>query len=259
MTSLGEVLEVARCANGMTQEQLAERAHLTLPLLDPIVTDPAGAARIARMQWRLRSGPVRNLVGWLESAGCIVIEEDFGTRRVDGLSQWIEGHPVILVNSTSPTDRKRFTLAHELGHLVLHSEWFTDEPEDEADQFAAEFLMPGDVIRPELRNLSLGKLHALKRYWMVSMQALIERAYQLGVLSRSDRTRLYKRLSARGWRKSEPLSDVLPPETPALTAEIGEMLRSKGLTDDEIGRIAGYAGKSDENPFQPQDRRLRAL
>jgi len=240
-------------------EEVELRTDTQLPLLDPIDIDPAGAARIVRMQWRLPVGPVHSLVGWLESAGCIVIEEDFGTRRVDGLSQWVAGHPVILVNSGSPTDRKRLTLAHELGHLVLHSEWMTEEPERDANQFAAEFLMPADVIRPQLRRLSLGRLHELKRAWMVSMQALVERAYGLGVLPRSERTRFYKQFSARGWRKSEPLSEQLPPERPALAAEIGQAMRAQGLSDDEIAAICGYAGESDDNPFLPRDRALRAL
>lgn len=252
-------LNMHRLHTRQLMDEVNVRAEQSLPLLDPIDIDPASAARIVRMQWRLPVGPVRNLVGWLESAGCIVIEEDFGTPRVDGLSQWIEGHPVILVNSASPTDRTRLTLAHELGHLVLHSEFFTEDPESDANRFAAEFLMPADVIRPDLRKLSLAKLQDLKRAWMVSMQALIERAYQLGLLSRPDRTRFYKQFSARGWRKSEPLSDQLPPERPSLAAGIGEALRSQGLTDDEIAQIAGYATATDENPFQPRDRRLRAL
>ncbi|MGH3763554.1 MAG: ImmA/IrrE family metallo-endopeptidase [Pseudonocardiaceae bacterium] len=60
-------------------------------------------------------GSVSHLIRWLEAAGCLVIEEDFGTTRVDGLSQWIGDHPVILINSGLLADRKRLTLAHELG------------------------------------------------------------------------------------------------------------------------------------------------
>lgn len=82
---------------------------------------------------------------------------DLGNQRVDGLSQWTADHPVIVVNSANPTDRIRWTLAHEIGHLVLHREDSTDDMEKEADAFAAEFLMPEILIRSELANLTLGK------------------------------------------------------------------------------------------------------
>jgi Zn-dependent peptidase ImmA (M78 family)/transcriptional regulator with XRE-family HTH domain len=252
-------LNMYRLHTRQLMDEVSLRADLTIPLVDPVEADPDTAARMTRMQWRLPTGPVRNLTRWLESAGCVVIEEDFGTTRVDGLSQWVADYPVILVNARCPTDRKRLTLAHELGHLVLHSEHMTADPEQGANAFAAEFLMPADMIRPELRNLTLGKLHDLTRVWMVSMQALIERAWHLKLLKATDRTRLYKQIGARGWRTREPVSDELPPERPRLPQEIGEALAARGLTVDEIAHIAGFSGPSDQNPFQPPERHLHAL
>ena len=73
---------------------------------------------------------------------------------MDGLSQWATDSPVMMVNDRAPTDRLRLTLAHELGHVCLHSDQLGGDPEDEANAFAAEFLMHGDLIRSELRNLS---------------------------------------------------------------------------------------------------------
>ncbi|MHC5879723.1 ImmA/IrrE family metallo-endopeptidase, partial [Streptococcus pyogenes] len=78
--------------------------------------------------------------------------------RIDGLSQWVDDYPVMLINANAAPDRKRLTLAHELGHLVLHSTNPTENMETEATAFAAEFLMPESEIRPELRRLDLGKL-----------------------------------------------------------------------------------------------------
>jgi len=237
-------------------EHVAVRAELTIPQLDPFDTPPDAAARIMRMQWRMPGGPVRNLVGWMEAAGCLIFDETFGTSRVDGMSQWADGHPVILLNAEPPTDRRRLTLAHELGHLCLHSHDITDDIEAEATEFAAEFLMPAAVIRPALRNLTVGKLHDLKRYWGVSMQALIERAYRLGVLSKPQRTQLYKRFSALGWRKREPLSNELAPEKPRLAAEIGESCLKAGLTEEEVATIVGLdPAASGLNPFLPPDDR----
>jgi Zn-dependent peptidase ImmA (M78 family) len=84
--------------------------------------------------------------------------------------------------------------------------------EEEANAFAAGFLMPEHVIRPELRNLSLGKLIELKREWGVSMQAIFDRAYRLGLVKPSDRAEFYKPLNSRGWKIREPASDELPIE-----------------------------------------------
>lgn len=233
-------------------------ASRSVPSFDPEDTPPDVAARLVRMQWRMPSGPVRHLYRWLESAGCLVLEEDFGTQRVDGLSQLINGHPVLLLNSTAPQDRKRLTAAHELGHIVLHCVDVTDSIEDDADAFAAEFLMPAEVIRPQLRNVTIGKLVDLKQEWGVSMQALLERAYHLGLIGSEQRTRFYKMMSARGWRTSEPGSELISPEQPKLVTSIGAKLLSVGLSNAEIAQLAGYQPDRLDLPFIEQPR-LRLL
>ncbi|EUA33014.1 putative TRANSCRIPTIONAL REGULATORY domain protein [Mycobacterium xenopi 3993] len=64
-----------------------------------------------RALWRMPMGPVVNLTRWMEAAGCLVFEEDFGTQRIDGLSQWVDDHPIILINANAAPDRKRLTKA----------------------------------------------------------------------------------------------------------------------------------------------------
>ena len=251
-------LNVYRMHISLLMREVEIEPELALPRFDPLEHSPHDAARLVRMQWRMPSGPVRDLIGWLESAGCMVVAEDFGLMtgggRVDGLSQWVADWPVMLVNSRAPTDRLRLTLAHELGHVCLHSAELGGDPEEEANAFAAEFLMPADEIRPELRNLSLRKLHDLKRYWGVSMQALIEHAYRLGTLSAQRRTGFYKTLSARGWRTDEPLSEELPPERPQLVERVGRVLVDRGLSAEEAGAIAGAMPGSDYPFFLPRPR-----
>ena len=63
-----------------------------------------------------------------------------------------------MINSRVPTDRKRMTLAHELGHIVMHSEpiHLSKQSEEEAMRFAAEFLMPAHLIRPSSDNAPWG-------------------------------------------------------------------------------------------------------
>lgn len=240
-------------------EEVSLRSTNIIPTFDPEDALPAAAALITRAQWKMPIGPVLHLIRWLEAAGCLVIEEDFGTTRVDGLSQWIGDHPVILINSGLLTDRKRLTLVHELGHLSMHSSVATADMEEEANAFAAEFLMPEHVIRAELRNLSLGKLIDLKREWGVSMQAILERAYRLGIVKQCDRVDFYRALNSRGWKVREPASDELPVEHGELAQEIGTRMRERGLSDDEIARMAGFAPGSPANPFRAQPKRLHAV
>ncbi|MGH3632147.1 MAG: XRE family transcriptional regulator [Sciscionella sp.] len=240
-------------------EEVTIRATQHVPRFDPIDTPAPDAARMVRMQWRMPIGPVRALVRWLEAAGCLVIMQDFGSSRVDGMSQWVDDLPVMLVNERTPTDRLRLTIAHELGHLCLHSVDITDFMEEEATAFAAEFLMPTGAIRAQLRNLTLGRLQDLKREWGVSMQALIEKAHTIGYLSPARRTSFYKALSTIGWRISEPGSDALPPETAQLPRSIADAVLARGLSLDELARIAGYASPTDNTLFQPTQRQLRAV
>ena len=137
-------------------EEITVRATQSIPRFDPIEMPVANAARMVRMQWQMPIGPVRDLVRWLEAAGCPVIIEDFGTIRVDGLSQWVDDLPIMLVNDRVPTDRMRLTLAHELAHLCLHSVEITEDIELQANAFGAEFLLPTEAIRFQLRNLTMG-------------------------------------------------------------------------------------------------------
>jgi Zn-dependent peptidase ImmA (M78 family) len=241
-------------------EEVLLRAEQCVPTFDPIDVPPADAARLVRMQWRMPVGPAQTLVQWLEAAGCIVIEEDFGrATRVDGLSQWVDECPVVLLNAHAPTDRKRLTLAHELGHLCLHSEHVAEDMEDQANAFAAEFLMPASMIRPQLRNLSLGRLLDLKREWGVSVQALVERAREVRGITDRQRSSLYKALSYRGWRTAEPISDELLPERPRLPEDIGNALASRGLTLREIANLVGVSDADRQHPFRPTGPKLRAV
>lgn len=240
-------------------EEVSMRAEQVVPTFDPIDTSPAEVALMVRAQWRMPVGPVRGLVRWLEAAGCIIVEEDFGTARIDGMSQWVGDHPVMLINGATPTDRKRLTLAHELGHLVLHNGLSSEELEREANEFAAEFLMPAHVIKADLRPATIGRLRDLKRVWGVSIQALFERAYALRLVTSAERVSFYKSMSTRGWRTVEPDSDQLAPEIPELLSMIGESLRAKGLTNDEIANLAGFAEGSTDNPFARPVRRLKVI
>ena len=253
-------LNLLRMRSAYLLKRVGMRPENHIPTFDPIDTTPVSAARLVRAQWKMPIGPVHGLTAWLESAGILVIEYDFGTARIDGMSQWAADYPVIIVNSLLPTARKRLTLAHELGHLVLHSEFVTEDLESQANEFAAEFLMPEHVIRPELVALKPAKLRAMKRVWGVSMQAIFERAYRMGRVSATERTSFYRSMNAKGWKANEPDDDLVPPEIPRLAASIGDALVTRGgLSREDVARMCGRSSSEDETVFLSPDRRLRTV
>ena len=79
------------------------------------------------------------------------------------------------------------------------------------------------------------------------MGALVERAYRAGLLTAAQRTSMWKMLSARGWRTREPLSDELVPEHPRLAEQIAAALAQRGLTPEEVAKIAGFASSKDNS------------
>jgi Zn-dependent peptidase ImmA (M78 family) len=212
-----------------------------LPSLD--VEQYGGADKVAallRAHWAVPSGPIKNLTGLVERAGAVIGVSDFGGASVSGMTFRIPGQPpMILLNADHPADRMRFTLAHELGHLIQHR-FPTPNMEGEANLFAAAFLMPAADIRPSFagRRVTLELLAALKPEWRVSMQALLRRAMTLGYVDQNQYRYLMTRISSRGWRLREPPELDFPHEKPTvLTAIIEAHLRDLGFTKADILRF----------------------
>lgn len=185
---------------------------------------PKQIAQLVRRNWRLPYGPVQNLSSFVESAGGIILRDDFGTRKLDAISQWVPGsRPLFFVNESAPGDRLRFTLAHEIGHIIMHT-FHSDDQEREADRFAAELLMPEKEIKPDLRSLTFRKLGPLKAYWKVSMAALIRRAYDLEQISERQYRRFFTQLNKLGYRFNEPYP--VPQEESTVLKDVIEFQRT---------------------------------
>lgn len=212
-----------------------------VPELDPDEF-PGGVedvARAVRAAWNLPRGPVENLTRAIEDAGGIVIPTDFGTPLLDAVSRYVPGMPpLFFTNHDSPGDRQRLTLAHELGHMVMHHVPNPDM-EREAMQFAAEFLMPERDIRHEFdERLSLDRLVALKLRWRVSMQALLMRAEQLGKVTPRYARYLWMQIGKAGFRTHEPAEADIPREVPTLLAEIVDLYRhTLGYSASDIAEL----------------------
>lgn len=168
--------------------------------------DPRRAARAARAALGLTSGPVSNLTLPLERYGVALLALPVVSGKHDGFSWWNRegGYPVIATMAGGPGDRLRWTLAHELGHLILHSTESGREIEREADEFAAELLTPLAQMEAEMPlRPKLTALYALKVKWGVSVQSLIRRAKDLGRLDDAEYMSLFRQVSARGERMNE--------------------------------------------------------
>lgn len=198
---------------------------------------PEQIAQLVRAHWKLPLGPVRNVIATVENAGAVVYEISFGHRHLDAISQVAPGcPPIILVNRDIPGDRLRFTLLHEVGHLVMHH-IPTENMESEADRFAAEFLMPAREIRSSLRRLSLDKMAALKQEWLVSMSAILKRAQDLGEITPRYARTLWTQMAKQGWKTREPIE--IPREQPSVFRDILNVHRENhGYTLEELSAIA---------------------
>ena len=194
-------------------------------LVDLFDDDPEKIARSVRAALNIPPGPIFNLTDTLERSGCVVVPHDFNSRQIDGFSQQTRYPPCFFhLNTHLPPDRWRWTLAHELGHSVMHFDPMASPKlvEQQANLFAAEFLTPAHEIGHFLDGLTFQKLGGLKIEWGVSMQALITRAYHLGNISESQRRSMYSRLSSAGYRTREPETLDPPVEKPSKMAQLAQ-------------------------------------
>lgn len=211
-----------------------------VPLPEDGDFDATDVARRVRVELGLGTEPIDDLVGVLESAGVIVEPTDLRSVRVDAIAAWpTDGAPLIVLNDAAPGDRQRFTLAHELGHAVMH-DLPSETQETEADEFAAEFLMPAAAIREELRDLSPASLARLKSKWKVSMAALARRGRDLGTMSDSAYRRFNVEMSATGMNRTEPVT--ISAERPQLARKLVAGMIADGLP---VGTLTDRSMMSD--------------
>jgi len=192
---------------------------LPLPWID--VDEGGGPREIARKirtAWMIPPGPVDNLTALAERAGIIVVQCDFGGAPIDGVTMNVPGMPsCIFLNRTVPADRQRASLAHEIGHVIMHRVP-TDTIEEEAYTFGAELLVPERELRRDLigGKITLERLARLKAKWRVSMQFILYQAGELGCLAPHQSQYLWKQISRLGWRTHEPTETEFAAEQPAL-------------------------------------------
>lgn len=195
----------------------------TIPItaLDTPREEIEAIAHRVRSSWDLPRGPIDDVVQLLEAHGIVVTRLPLDSADVDAFSLPFPDHPVVVLGSDkADRARSRFDGSHELGHLVMHGEqiWGMKEVEDQAHQFAAAFLMPANEIRDQLpTTVDWQRLFALKQHWQVSLAALLMRARTLGRMNERTYLTAVKTVSARGWRRREPVPLGAPEHPDLLT------------------------------------------
>lgn len=202
-----------------------------------------------RNAWQLGLNPIADLTDTLEGLGVLVIvvdEENPGFSGLTAKARTNDGreYPVVAVSKRWPGDRQRFTLAHELGHLILEGRLAEGIDEEKAcDRFAGAFLAPRvavlQLLGAQRRALEWQELYVLKHEFGLSMAGWLQRAKQCGVITESAHLSMVMRFSAKGWRKNEP-GDPLPQEHPRLFDQLvyralAEQYISEGKAAELLG------------------------
>jgi len=193
------------------------------------------AAQEVRSTWGLGIGPIPNLVKLLEAKGIIVVRIPSSCERVDAFSVWSNHRPLVfLVTTKGSPSRTRFDAAHELGHLVLHADAKSGNPdtENEANQFGSAFLMPREsFIRECPTTLNWSHLYELKRRWKAPVAAIVRRGFELGRLSHASYRRAFVHLGKTHQRVVETV-DEPPHEPPVLIRKAIEYTTTKFPIED---------------------------
>jgi Zn-dependent peptidase ImmA (M78 family)/DNA-binding XRE family transcriptional regulator len=200
--------------------------------IKPSSSKAVAAARETRQLMGLDpSEPLMNIVRALERAGVWCFAMPY-LEDGDAFCLWLEVEqrsiPIIAVSATAPVDRLRLSVAHELGHLVMHKGLILrsrKEIEEEAFSFAAEFCLPAEAMEREMAGpITLSSLARLKLRWGISMAALIRRAHELKLLTTRQYHYLFQQLSFKGWRTEEPPQLNIAVDKPRLVRNMAELI-----------------------------------
>lgn len=217
------------------------------------------AAETCREHWSLGfDTPIQYMNRVLETKGGVMLARlrDDETARLDAFSRrGREGGTsfVVLNPAKGSASRTRFDLAHELAHLVLHSRHDPNldlkTREAQADLFAAAFLLPREAFRGSYwngRGVNWHHVYEMKRVWKVSIQAIIYRARHLGLIDAVEFRRAYKKISAEGWLKGEPLEPE--PEGPELFRKVmATLFQRRRIGVPEVAQSVGWSVQTFED------------
>jgi Zn-dependent peptidase ImmA (M78 family)/DNA-binding XRE family transcriptional regulator len=200
------------------------------------------AAEKCRLRWGLHlDAPIHNVVRALECSGALVTTFEGVSSKIDAFS-YVNGRPVVVRNfAKDGTSQARLDLAHELGHLVLHHGTGNDDVclEDQADYFASAFLLPrAAFVRefPKSIRMNWTQIFGMKARWGVSVQAIIRRAYDLGIINAVQYRNANIYISRNGWKTKEPGEENISVENSEIVPAGFEVLEEQGVSPDTVAR-----------------------
>ncbi|MFT5118784.1 MAG: Zn-dependent peptidase ImmA (M78 family)/transcriptional regulator with XRE-family HTH domain [Kiritimatiellia bacterium] len=209
--------------------------------------DIEAIADAMRAAWDLGLNPIHDMIDTLESKGVMIISTTVeAKKKFDGLAGNIGATPVVVVSSHQPGDRQRFTLAHELGHLVLHDRLPVGMDEEKAcNHFAGAFLFPKHALLQHMginrRAIEAQELYILKHEFGLSMIAALIRAAQCGVISDSLKTQYFMRFSKQGWRTKEPAEPYPNEETYLFKQLVYRALGEEYIGESKAAELMGIS------------------
>ena len=228
--------------------------HLDIPLYEEDTTgedsltknDIEGIAYETREAMGIsNNGAIIDLITWLENHGIICcsaplpdktssvnVSVKFGNSNYE--------NAIIVYNIKLNYYRQRFSLAHELGHIILHHYWTEqdfidnqDSAERQADMFASAFLMPADSFRHSVYKKDLAGALQLKDQWKTSVASICRRMKDVNLISESRYRDLNIEISRKGWKRSEPKDKTTPTESPYYLKEAFNFLFSNNVISPE--------------------------
>jgi Zn-dependent peptidase ImmA (M78 family)/transcriptional regulator with XRE-family HTH domain len=191
-----------------------------------------------RQYWNLGNKPIKNLSNLLLKKGFVISRVELNTEKVDAFSKLTSsGIPcVILGSDKNSAVRSRMDLAHELGHIILHShieetefEKNLKKIEKEATKFAGSFLLPAVSFSEDIHSVALDSFIYLKEKWKVSIAAMVVRTHSLQLISDEQYNSLFRQINAKNWRRKEPLDDSIDFERPNMINEALELLVNNNI------------------------------
>jgi Zn-dependent peptidase ImmA (M78 family)/transcriptional regulator with XRE-family HTH domain len=204
---------------------------------------PSMIASMVRKQWNICNGVIEDLTSILESQGIIISAFDFGTARIDSRSMFTDDkYPIIFLNRSLLGDRLRYSLAYELGQLIMHTHSVIPSERNvtkEANEFAAAFLMPKeDILKDFGEGVTLALLAKLKMKWKVSMISLLYRADDLRLITANQKRYLIQQFNEQKIRRREPVELDVSIEQPKLLKHlISHFIKEYEINTNQMAAI----------------------
>lgn len=205
---------------------------------DLTMEDVEELALSVRKKWGLGDDPLKDVIGIFENNGILVSQ--FATNRycsfkgIDAFSSWKDGTPYVVYHSVQKSAvRTRFSLLHELGHLIMHSDISNEDSikkevvdfaDDQADRFAAAFLLPATSFPKDVHSTSLSSLELIKGKWGAALSTILHRCEDLDILSDNQISYLKRQMTAKKYWYKEPLDDVITINGPEILRDAIFML-----------------------------------